>query len=105
MATIFPLSASVGQQFDGYAFDGESWNIIGENWKPFVYSATEPDFHEAGFIWVDSNEVVDEIYVLPTQTGNTGKYLTTNGTTTSWAEVSGGGGTAGADIMNIMEAW
>ena len=42
---------------------------------------------------------------LPDQSGNTGKYLTTNGTTTSWAEVSGGGGTAGADIMNIMEAW
>ena len=29
MATIFPLSASVGQVFDGYEFDGTSWNIIG----------------------------------------------------------------------------
>jgi hypothetical protein len=29
---------------------------------------------------------------LPTQTGNSGKYLTTNGTTTSWATVAGGGG-------------
>jgi hypothetical protein len=27
---------------------------------------------------------------LPPQTGNTGKYLTTNGTTASWATVSGG---------------
>lgn len=43
--------------------------------------------------------------VIPLQTNQSGKYLTTNGTTTSWAEVSGGGGTAGADIMNIMEAW
>lgn len=29
--------------------------------------------------------------VLPTQTGNSGKYLTTNGTTASWATVSSGG--------------
>jgi microcystin-dependent protein len=87
MATIFPLSASVGQQFQDYAFDGESWNILGENWKPFIYSATEPDFHEAGFIWVDSNEVVDEIYVLPTQTGNDGKYLTTSGSVMSWSTI------------------
>lgn len=30
--------------------------------------------------------------VIPSQTGNSGKYLTTNGTTLSWATVSGGGG-------------
>ena len=29
--------------------------------------------------------------LLPSQTGNSGKYLTTNGTTTSWAIVSSGG--------------
>lgn len=29
MATIFPLSASVGQVYNGYEFDGTSWNIIG----------------------------------------------------------------------------
>lgn len=29
MATIFPLSASVGQVYGGYEFDGTSWNIIG----------------------------------------------------------------------------
>jgi hypothetical protein len=27
---------------------------------------------------------------LPAQTGNEGKYLTTNGTTTSWGSVGGG---------------
>jgi hypothetical protein len=31
--------------------------------------------------------------LLPSQTSNAGKYLTTNGTTTSWAPVSGGAGT------------
>lgn len=37
--------------------------------------------------------------VLPSQTGNSGKFLTTNGTTTSWQEVSGGGG-APVDTIN-----
>ena len=31
--------------------------------------------------------------LIPSQTGNSGKYLTTNGTVTSWASVSGGSGT------------
>jgi hypothetical protein len=31
--------------------------------------------------------------LVPSQTGNTGKYLTTNGTDSSWATVSGGSGT------------
>lgn len=42
--------------------------------------------------------LVDKEYVdsqlllkVPSQTNNSGKYLTTNGTTTSWATVSGGG--------------
>ena len=29
MSTIFPGSASVNQEFNGYRFDGTSWNIIG----------------------------------------------------------------------------
>jgi hypothetical protein len=42
--------------------------------------------------------------LLPTQTGNSGKYLTTNGTATSWATVSGSGdvvGPASATNNNI----
>jgi len=31
--------------------------------------------------------------LIPSQTGNSGKFLTTNGTATSWATVSGGSGT------------
>jgi len=37
--------------------------------------------------------------LAPTQTGNSGKYLTTNGATTSWATVSGGGSPAGSDTQ------
>jgi hypothetical protein len=29
MATIFPISASVNQEFNGYVFDGDSWNAVG----------------------------------------------------------------------------
>jgi hypothetical protein len=29
MASIFPLSASVGQIFEGYQFNGTAWDIIG----------------------------------------------------------------------------
>jgi hypothetical protein len=35
--------------------------------------------------------------VTPSQTGNNGKYLTTNGTITSWATVAGGGSTVEID--------
>lgn len=37
--------------------------------------------------WITS---LSETKVLPSQTGQSGKYLTTNGTTTSWAAVTGG---------------
>jgi hypothetical protein len=37
---------------------------------------------------------------IPTQTSNSGKYLTTNGTTTSWATVSSGGGSASVDLVS-----
>ena len=33
---------------------------------------------------------VDETDILPSQTGNSGKYLTTNGSASSWAAVAGG---------------
>ena len=36
--------------------------------------------------------------LLPTQTGNSGKYLTTDGTTLSWGTVSGGGGGGGTTV-------
>jgi hypothetical protein len=37
-----------------------------------------------------SNQAAAEILILPSQTGNSGKYLTTNGTNASWSTVAGG---------------
>jgi hypothetical protein len=47
-----------------------------------------------GLVW----SAVD---ALPSQTGNSGKYLTTNGTTASWAVVD----TSSIEIMSIMGAY
>lgn len=47
--------------------------------------------------------------LIPSQTGNSGKYLTTDGTNTSWGTVSGGGGSMvypGAGIaLSTGSAW
>lgn len=42
--------------------------------------------------------------VIPSQTGNSGKYLTTNGTTLSWATVSGGGGASSPLTLTASNA-
>lgn len=70
-----------------------------------VYVVTDED--DSAFLTVDSalsptsenpvqNKVIyqalQNIDALPSQTGNSGKFLTTNGTTASWATVQAGGG-------------
>jgi hypothetical protein len=42
-------------------------------------------------------------YGLPTQTGNSGKYLFTDGSSVSWQTVSGGGGGGGADLSAVAQ--
>jgi hypothetical protein len=44
---------------------------------------------------------ITSVYVVPSQTGNTGKYLTTDGTTSSWGTVSGGVSTSGGSIITV----
>jgi hypothetical protein len=45
--------------------------------------------------------------ILPTQTGNNGKYLTTNGTNSSWATIAGGGDVTkvGTPVNNQIGVW
>jgi len=40
----------------------------------------------SGAVTLDLN--TSSVYVVPSQTGNSGKYLTTDGTTSSWGTVS-----------------
>ena len=44
-------------------------------------------------------------YLFPLQTGNSGKYLTTDGTTLSWGTPSGGGGITGSGTTNYIPKW
>jgi hypothetical protein len=52
--------------------------------KPTLFSGSYAD--------LTNKPTIDTL--VPSQTGNSGKYLTTNGTTVSWATVSGGGGSS-----------
>jgi hypothetical protein len=59
---------------------------------------------------VNSGETALEFYtlsinsLLPSQSGNSGKYLTTDGTNTSWATVAGGG-VSGSGTTNYLPLW
>lgn len=59
MSTIFPLSASVGQEFQGYMYDGTIWNLIGNEYNPTTFSSTPPANPKPGDLWVDANSNVD----------------------------------------------
>ena len=45
-----------------------------------------------------------DLDILPDQSGQSGKYLTTDGSTLSWAEVQGGGGTSIISTINTAVA-
>lgn len=80
-----------------------------------VVSDTAPASPSVGNIWFDSSKLNTYIYyndgdssqwvnatsvnvgsiILPTQTGNSGKFLTTNGSNVSWATFTGYSGSAG----------
>ena len=44
-------------------------------------------------------------YLFPLQTGNSGKFLTTDGSTLSWGTPSGGGGITGSGTTNYIPKW
>jgi microcystin-dependent protein len=61
MSTIFPGSASVGQIYEGYTFNGIAWDLIGNEFNPTSFSSSAPLNPKAGDLWVDSDEDVDII--------------------------------------------
>ena len=61
MSSIFPGSASVGQIFEGYLFNGTAWDLIGNEFNPTTFSPTAPDNPKAGDLWVDSDSDVPSI--------------------------------------------
>ena len=90
MATIFPLSASVGQQFQDYAFDGESWNAVGSGLFATI-SSNPPASPNQGDLWFDSdtNELFmyDSVYWIEVSGTATdlAPYLTISSASTIYA--------------------
>ncbi len=71
----------------------ENGSISGGVFEVF-YQADSPSSPQLGDIWVESDVDVPEYdnisidVLVPNQSGNSGKYLTTNGTSVSWSTVN-----------------
>jgi hypothetical protein len=112
MPINFPNSPYLNQE---YTSGSKTWYWTGTTWKSrstFIgvkstYSSTPPSFPSIGDIWIDSSDGTKLTYIndgdsnqwaelsstgltvlLPSQTGNSGKYLTTDGSSSSWTTVS-----------------
>lgn len=90
MATIFPLSASVNQQFQDYIFNGESWNAVGSGLFATI-SSNPPASPNQGDLWFDSdtNELFmyDSVYWIEVSGTATdlAPYLTISSASTIYA--------------------
>jgi hypothetical protein len=103
MSTIFPLSASVNQEFDGYRFNGTSWDIIGQEYNPTVYSGTEPSGAKAGDIWIDSSTDVPSISpeTILTINAASATYLTKNSASSTYITQASASTTYQTKVENI----
>jgi hypothetical protein len=57
--STFPSNAQTGDEYNGYIYDGTSWNLIGNEFNPTSFSASEPSNPKPGDLWVDSDLNVD----------------------------------------------
>lgn len=76
-------------------YNGSTWEeVAGAGADEVFYQNSAPSSPTLGDIWIDADS--DAIgtslnidLLLPSQTNNSGKYLTTNGTSASWGSISG----------------
>jgi hypothetical protein len=63
MATIFPTSPApqVNDEYQGYRYNGTSWDLIGNQYSPASYSASAPSNPRPGDIWIESDVDVPSI--------------------------------------------
>jgi hypothetical protein len=87
MSSIFPGSASVGQIFEGYLFNGIAWDLIGNEFNPTTFSPNAPDNPKAGDLWVDSDSNVPSISneTILTIDSASATYLTKTSASTTYA--------------------
>jgi hypothetical protein len=74
--------------------------------KPTLFSGSYTDLTSKPTIPTNTNQLTNGAGFItsngiPSQSGNSGKYLTTNGSAVSWATVSGGGGTDYSTVTEI----
>jgi hypothetical protein len=113
MASIFPADPDIGDVFGSYRWDGTAWMVIGVDFTTDYATYAELTSHEVDSTNVhaitntalletqtgaqakattalnSANSYTDTkvITAVPSQTGHSGKFLTTNGTLTSWGTV------------------
>jgi len=87
----FPINPTLNQT---YTYGGKTWKWDGTAWNLQAAGVAQATVAFTGSFSDLINKPttlsgygITDGYTIPTQTGNTGKYLTTNGTITSWATV------------------
>src|SRR5580765_7355558 len=86
---------------DLWVTDGTAMNRLGSATDGWLLSSDAASTN--GLKWISP-----PVGTLPSQSGNSGKYLTTDGTNASWAAVTGGGGTitsGGTSTDKALAAW
>lgn len=98
--SIFPSSPTIGDEYSGYRWDGAVWQVIGINLNADYALSSELTSALADTTGVhgitDTSALATQTYVndavssfesFPNQTGESGKFLTTDGSVVSWAVV------------------
>jgi len=88
MAQTFPNSPSTGTV---YTVNNTSWKYDGSGWIRTTLSTAIPGQtgNSGKYLTTDGSNISwSAVTALPSQTGNSGKYLITDGTTSSWSAVT-----------------
>lgn len=107
LGTYITVSSGWSGSFDRVT---TNWNTVKDRLANIeyglntTYNAKVPTGGSAGQVLVKSSNADYDMSwstssILPSQSGNNGKYLTTNGSSASWATVSG---TAGETISSLL---
>jgi len=98
--SIFPSSPNIGDEYSGYFWDGTVWQVIGIDLAVNYATYSQLTAHEIDTSDIhgiaDTSALATQTYVddavssfesFPDQTGESGKFLTTDGSVVSWAVV------------------